>query len=258
MEQFRGQHSTAQHRLKSSLVLGYIIFLHLLIGVLIFKTNFIPKVRDKLFPSAPFTNTHGSEMIKYHLAMDGSVPNGAAIFLGDSITQGLATAAIAPFSVNYGIGWATCPEILRNIPTYKSLNRASVIFLLVGTNDIGRKWGAKLPSCYSNLINSLPPDTPLIWSGIMPVYSQNARNTEIQKANLTIASLCSRRQNCIYVDTSALCSPDSGGATLFNDGLHPNRTGYQRWIKALKKAYFSASRNQSNNSFKPTPLRGAA
>ena len=45
--------------------------------------------------------------------MDSLVPVGATVFIGDSITQGLATSAVVPLSVNYGIGGDTTQDSAR-------------------------------------------------------------------------------------------------------------------------------------------------
>ena len=251
------QHSTAQHsKLKYRLCLVYIIGVHLLVAVLIFKTDFIPKVKAKFLATTTATNPHGERMIVYHQAMDASVPAGATIFLGDSITQGLATAAVSPSSVNYGIGSETTSELLANLPKYQSLERASAAFLMIGINDIGQGKTQHLASQLRAVAAAIPKDLPLVWSGIMPAYSVKIDPAQITAANRAIQEICAARGNCIYVDTQELLS--AGGANLFRDGVHPNDQGYAIWITALRKAYQELAQQKSNNSFKPTPLRGAA
>ena len=253
----RDQHSTAQHsKLKRGLFLAYIICVHLLIALLIFKTDFIPKVKAKLFATPATTNPHGERMIVYHQAMDASVPSGATIFLGDSITQGLATAAVSPASVNYGIGSETTSELLANLPKYQSLERASVAFLMIGINDIGQGKTDHLPTRLQAIAAAIPRELPLVWSGIMPAYSDKIDPAQVTAANRVIQEICAARDRCIYVDTQELLA--AGGTNLFRDGVHPNDRGYTIWISALRKAYLQLTQKKSNNSSKPTPLRGAA
>ncbi len=90
----------------------------------------------------------------------------------------------------------------------------------------------------------------------MPAYSSKIDPFQIASANRVVKEECAARGNCIYVDTQRLLS--AGGANLFRDGVHPNDKGYAIWIAALRKAYQELSEKKSNNSFKPTPLRGAA
>ena len=174
-------------------------------------------------------------MIVYHQAMDALIPDGATIFLGDSITQGLATTAISPASVNYGIGSATSAELLANLTKYHSLQRASAIFLLIGINDLGSEKSAGLTERFEAIVAALPNEVPLIWSGIMPTYSDNIDPAAIESANQVIRKLCSARDKCAYVDTHAIFS--TGGSTLFRDGVHPNDQGYAKWIATLREAY---------------------
>jgi hypothetical protein len=63
-----------------------------------------------------------------HSWMDPSVPGGVAIFLADSITQSLATSAVVPYSINYGIGSHTSEQMLQELPAYQSLRRAATAF----------------------------------------------------------------------------------------------------------------------------------
>lgn len=246
--------STAQHsKLKRKLCLVYIICVHLLVALLIFKTDFIPKVKAKFFASR---TVHGERMIVYHQAMDASIPAGAAIFLGDSITQGLATAAVSPFAVNYGIGSATTSELLANLPKYHSLERASVAFLMIGINDIGQGKTDHLATRLRAVEAAIPRELPLVWSGIMPTYSEKVDPAQITSANRVIREICAARDSCIYVDNQELFS--AGGASLFRDGVHPNDQGYTIWIGALRKAYFESIQKKSNNSLKWDTASGFA
>ncbi len=230
-------------------VVIYIICLHLFVGILIVKTDFIPKFKDK-FGLNPYTARplppdyqHYKEMLTYHKWMDEFVPEKSVVFLGDSITQGLATAAVAPYSVNYGIGGEITAELIDALPYYKSLHRARAIVLAIGINDIwqGRQQG--LPERYSKILDALPKDRPLIWSSVMPVKTNGGwmkmKESDITEANRTIKSLCERRSNCIFVDTWNVLA-DSNGRIIqqyfLDDGIHPSSSGYRQWITVLNKA----------------------
>lgn len=235
----------AQHKnLKSWLCLAYVIGLHFLLAVLLFKTDFIPRVKARFFTTPVASNPHGERMMVYHQAMDASVPAGAAIFLGDSITQGLAAAAVAPIPVNYGIGSATTSELLGNLPKYQSLKRASVVFLTIGINDLAQGKTEGLALRLRAIAAAIPNELPLVWSGIMPVYWKEIDSQQITSANDVISEICAARAGCIYVNTGEVFS--SGGADLFRDGVHPNDRGYEKWIASLRKAYQQVTRQKSN------------
>lgn len=214
--------------------LAYVVGLHLLVGFLVFKTDFIPKVKARLLTDAMAPNPHGQRMIAYHQAMDASVPDGAAIFLGDSITQGLAVAAVSAYPINYGISGATTSELLANLPKYQSLKRASAVFLMIGVNDIGQGKFEGLGDRLRAIAAGIPTGPSLVWSGIMPAYSEGIDPRQITAANTLVKQLCAARAGCTYIDTQALFS--AGGTGLFHDGVHPNDQGYATWIAALRKA----------------------
>lgn len=211
----------------------YLFALHLLLALLVWKTDFLPKVKAMLFATTPRSNPHVANMLAYHRGMDPSVPEGAAIFLGDSITQSLATATVAPHAVNYGIGFATTGDLLRHLPEYKSLNRASIVYLMIGVNDLLLGQAAGLHDRLKQIAQALPTDRRVVWSGLMPVFSPEVSPAQIAAANEVIQVACAERPRCTYVDTVALFAGDS---SLFHDGLHPNERGYARWMAALRGA----------------------
>ena len=101
--------------------------------------------------------------------IDPNVPSGSAIFIGDSITQGLCVSAVFTPSVNYGIGSDTTLGVLKRIPKYQSLNRASMVILEVGVNDLKRRKDEEILSNYSSILKLLPSHLSVIISGILPV-----------------------------------------------------------------------------------------
>lgn len=225
--------------------ISYIIALHLFVVVLIVKTVFIPKLTAKLGVAptphrvAAIPDSHILKMVQFHQWMDASVPDKATIFLGDSITQGLATAAVTPYSINYGIGGETTARLLDAMPMYKSLARASAIFMNIGINDLNQGMKVGLNDRYRKIIKALPPKTPLLWSAIMPAHHGNIVWSDIIDANLTIKTLCAKRGNRVYVDTWKFLTDKDGqmiNRLFLDDGMHLRPEGYRAWITALKQA----------------------
>ena len=167
-----------KHSKWTPLFLAYMVLIHLALIGLFFKTQGSAKATAKFAPEASSAsnttdtanapNPHVPNMLQYHGWVNSSAPEGAAIFLGDSITQGLATAAITPYAINFGIGFQTSAQLLSNLPAYSSLSKARVLFLEIGTNDLAMGQSAGLAERYAKIIQTLPPNTPLIWSGVMP------------------------------------------------------------------------------------------
>jgi lysophospholipase L1-like esterase len=205
---------------------------------LIVKTDFIPKVKAKLGVAAT-SSPHVSSMVRYHQWMDESVPDKATIFLGDSITQGLATAAVAPYSVNYGISGENTEQLLDAIPSYKSLTRARTIVLGIGINDLAQDMKTGLNDRYKKIVEVLPHKTLLIWSAVMPARHEKIAPSDIANANQVIKTLCANRGNCIFVDTWRFLADKNGqmiNPLFLDDGVHLSPNGYKGWISALKQA----------------------
>lgn len=215
----------------------YVFVLHLLIVGLVLKTDFI--VRMKVKPDASPVNPHVSNMLMYHRWMDEFIPDGSIIFLGDSLTQGLATTAIAPNTVNYGIGSENTAQLLEAIPSYRSLMSAKAIFLNIGINDFVQNLGSDTKQRHERIFARMPPDVPLVWSGILPARDKRIPLAEIVSANQNIAALCSSRKNCRYVDTWQLFADKDGqpiDSMFLDDGTHLSHQGYAKWISALRLA----------------------
>ena len=230
--------STARQAAWKMTTLIWVVAVHLLLLFFIVKTQSIPKVITKLTNTNINADPYVSRMVNVHRWMDASVPDKATIFLGDSITQGLATVAIAPYSVNYGIGDENTAQLLEAIPSYKSLARANTIFLAIGINDLSHGQKLGLSDRYRKIVEALPAKTPLVWSAVMPAKSGNITLTDINQVNEVIKAMCVSRANCTYVDTWRFLAKDNEiNSHLFqNDGVHLNADGYEVWIVALRKA----------------------
>lgn len=182
---------------------------------------------------------HFQTMVRYHQWMDELVPEKSIVFLRDSITQGLATVAVAPYAINYGIGGENTAELLDAIPSYKSLARANAIVLAIGINDLSQGKKEGLEDRYQRIVAALPRDKPLIWSSVMPARSKKITSSDIADTNRTIKAMCEKRGNCIFVATWSFLA-DANGLMIqryfLDDGVHLSPDGYRQWISALKQA----------------------
>lgn len=157
-----------------------------------------------------------------NLDTDKHAPRGAAVFLGDSITQRLAASAVEDGAINYGIGSQTSVDLARHAAQYAAVRNARIIYLLVGVNDLAN--GAA-PD-FEGVLTELPDDVPLVWTAIMPAKDISG----IAAANTAAANLCSKRSSCRFVAV-----PITDG-DLEPDGVHLTRSGYEKWISALRDA----------------------
>jgi len=153
--------------LRKNIVIGYLVFIHILLAFVLVKSDILPRVGNRLGYTANVETEitqHFKRMAKYHERIDSNVPSGSAIFIGDSITQGLCVSAVFTPSVNYGIGSDTTLGVLKRLPKYESLNRASMVILEVGINDLKRRKDEEILSNYSSILKLIPSHMPVIIS----------------------------------------------------------------------------------------------
>jgi lysophospholipase L1-like esterase len=227
----------SNNTVKKGSLLIYLAALHVLLVFLLVKTDFIPHIKAK-FGIDTLPNLHIQTMIQLHKAMDASVPDNAVIFLGDSITQGLATAAVTAYSVNYGIGTENTAQLIDNLAIYTSLDRANTVVLAIGINDFIQHKKTGINERLQKLVTRLPHKKRLIWSSIMPVRNEYANLTDIYAANQTIKTLCEQRKTCVFIDSWRFLTDDKGNILhhlFLADGIHLNPDGYKLWIAALKE-----------------------
>ena len=159
--------------MKKRITIIYLIGIHLLLAVVLLKSDFIDRVQTKLGIqqsglSAEIT-PHFHRMLRYHKRMDGNVPDGSVVFIGDSITQGLCVSAITCPSVNYGIGSDTTLGVLQRLQDYRSIDRASAVLLAIGINDMKRRSNDEIFENYRLIIEQIPKTTPIVFSAVLPL-----------------------------------------------------------------------------------------
>lgn len=183
-----------------------------------------------------------SMMRGVHAWMDESVPAGATIFIGDSITMALATAAVAPYSVNYGISWQRSDQLIKSMDIYESILRSSRVFVMVGTNDVleGREVG--IQSRYQAILAKIPANVEVVMSSIPPVGDVviNGRKIDEKIVRAVVAfakTVCEADKRCRFVNTYEALSTDGKPTqgVLLPDQIHLSTKGYQLWIEALRR-----------------------
>ncbi|MDY0363066.1 MAG: GDSL-type esterase/lipase family protein [Desulforegulaceae bacterium] len=222
--------------------------LHVLLVLVLAKSDFIEKVGYKLGVSTtPELSSYYDRITTYHFRMDGNVPDGATLFIGDSITQGLATSAIANPSVNYGIGSDTTLGVLNRIRKYDSLNRADAVVLAIGLNDLSRRSDEKIVTNYKKILDSISEEIPVVVSAILPVDERvqrvNSENKRISKVNKLLRDLSLKYDNVTFSDAGvSLRDSDNNLKSDFHvgDGVHLSSAGYQVWIRELRRALNNA------------------
>ncbi len=201
---------------------------------------------DEQAPAASEITEHFHRMLRYHRYADASAPEGAVIFIGDSITQGLSLAAVTPLGVNYGIGSDTTEGVLLRLPAYRSLERASTVVLAIGVNDLSRRSNEAILVNFQKIIAALPPGPRLLLSAILPLDESVSRrnrgcNAErIIPLNRALAALAQAEpQRITFLNAGPSLVDEVGNLRSeyhVGDGVHLSPEGYAIWISHLREA----------------------
>ena len=169
----------------------------------------------------------------------------ALVFLGDSITQGFGDDFKNAFPgaklANRGIsGDTTRGMLLRLADDVLALDPAGVV-MLMGTNDLEE--GAEPDSIAANVkaiiaaIEAKNPRTPIVLCQMFPSAAEKKRPAEkIKKVNALVAEAVKGDPRVRLVDTWTLFANAEGDAKAeeFPDLLHPNDSGYAKWVAAIR------------------------
>lgn len=172
-----------------------------------------------------------------HLQMDAMVPEGSVVFLGDSLTYGLVTAALVPHCVKFATGGQRSDELLEEMRGLRCLSRASCVVITTGTNDILQGRAQGLGERYEQMLELVPG--PVILCSVPPIqrpgFDQQARATSV-----VARAVCEDSRRCTFLDLhSAL---DGVIGALSADGVHLDVLGYEVWAQMLRQALTHARR----------------
>jgi len=231
--------------MRKKFLIGYVILVHLFLLLVLLKSDFTTRVgyRVGLIGRSEITQ-HFQNMITYHKRMDANIPDGAVIFIGDSMTQGLCVSAVATPSVNFGIGNDTTVGVLVRLREYHSLERASVCVMAIGSNDLQRRRKEEILKNYSLILEAVPPHLPLVFCAVLPVDERvrndlAGKNSRIRELNSGLKALCEAQSpKCMFVDPGPKLTDSSDNLRKEydeGDGVHLNGAGNAIWIQELRK-----------------------
>jgi lysophospholipase L1-like esterase len=231
------------------LAVAYFAILHLFVGLLLWKSDFIYKVNARLGWSASLdyaADRKSRQAAHVYLDRTDQAIRGAhpAALIGDSIVRDLPADMTSTHSLNLGLGGIGTGDIARILAAYPSLSSASATVLSIGINDlcIDRIDNAEFSRRIRKLSGILPREPRLLWISIAPVGASASSAAcpiapdQITRANAAIAAECALLPTCRYVDSyTALVGANGYLKDDFHlgDGIHLSRRGYQIWSQAL-------------------------
>ena len=220
----------------------YIILLHILLVVMLVKSDFILRVKEKL----GITN-YGYEHYRYSLfsqkMVDKNMKKGSIVFIGDSMIEGLCTSCIVNNSINYGIGGDGTIGVINRVKEYTFLKDASAIVLEIGINDMPYLDNETIIKNYKKILNSIPKNIPIIINSIFPIDEsinmfRYGHNKRIRELNNELKKLSQKSPNYNFLDIfdEFLDKNNNLSKELhIGDGIHLNEIGYDKWIRKLKE-----------------------
>lgn len=240
------------------LAVGYFALLHILFAGLVWKTGLVKRFSLGTAPAKrsirPEITDYYRRVLRYHARSVDAVPDGCVIFIGDSITQGLAVSAVSPLAVNYGIGGDTTQGVLERLPVYMpAIERAKCVVVAIGVNDTIYRTPSEAVRNYARILDRLPEDCPVITSAILPVDGSSSealgqRTKWINRFNQELKELVDKRPAATLVDSSVVLDTDGDGqldnSLHDGDGLHLNSAGNRAWAAKLRSAIASLERKE--------------
>lgn len=223
-------------------LLTYFLFLHIILATVVLKSNFISLVERKLglSPTEQIFAPYYKTLVSFHQRIDKNLPDDVVIFIGDSHTQGLATAAVYDRTVNYGIASDTTTGVINRIPLYTTINQAKAIILEIGTNDLFKTSNEAIISNIKKILNVLPQFTPVIVNAIFPMDEVRANqpgiNQRIKAINNAVHTVVMLQKNSFFLNINPILTDKSQQLSKnyhLGDGIHLNKKGYAIWINAL-------------------------
>ena len=173
------------------------------------------------------------------------------VFMGDSITELWSVVYPSFFSeksyINRGIGGQTSPQMLVRFRADVVALKPSVVLLLAGANDIAQNTGPSTIEMIANNIFSMVElakanHINVILCSVLPVFDFYWRQglepaEKIVSLNKMIREYADAN-DIVYLDYySAMLDEQKGLKSIYSeDGVHPNKSGYEVMSPLAEKA----------------------
>ncbi len=236
---------------KKTLLITYLVCLHLLLLSFLMERQLSDFFHNNVVEKDTELTDYFHTMVAFQQRIDKNLAPKSALFIGDSLTQGLAVSRITSNAVNYGIGNDTTVGVIDRLPLYQSIESSKFIVLAIGVNDFKYRSIEQIIANFDVILLMLSSARQIIISAILPV-DENAqhyiKNNEIKRLNTSLAELSLNFPNADYFDISDKLSLSENLIDHYHvgDGVHLNKAGYDIWINNLKTWL---AKNETFNSF---------
>jgi lysophospholipase L1-like esterase len=202
--------------------------------------NGIKDLKQKLGFGVELTKWNG--LYFPELTRPGSRSPIEVVMLGDSITAGADWAGMFPQVgiVNLGVLGDTSAGVLNRLEDSVDL-KPRMVFLMIGVNDIRRKFPIELVEMHVELAAER-----LMGNGITPVIQSTLYvfdekvNEKVKALNMMMRAWCAGR-SIAYVDLNDVLSADGALLARYTeDGIHLNKEAYRLWGDVVRPYILSA------------------
>ena len=226
---------------------AYLVFIHVLLVVVIAKSDFIDRVATKFGFAPQELPSHYQAMAEFHDRVDQNVPAQSVLFIGDSHIQGLAVSAVTDHAVNFGIGGDTTVGVMKRLRRYQSLTSVKAVVLAIGFNDLRLRSNAEIIKRMGEILTYLDERASVVLCAVIPVGQKEheAFNQRIRNLNASLKEMVSRHNRVTYLDSfSGLLTPQGYLPSHYHvsDGVHLSEQGYAHWISQLAQSLKSAEK----------------
>jgi lysophospholipase L1-like esterase len=242
------------------LAIIYVILLHLVVGFLLIKPNFLNRLYRKLKmrnvsidgPEYYMETQWDYFSIKSRTLKQES---NQFVFLGDSLITVLCVENL--FSgINLGIAGESVKRAKDKIPLLSNLANKNIV-LSYGINDIPNP-SAEIVSDYVALIERLPLSAEIYISSILPVdetaavkyFNPPKSNRQIHELNLLLSEYAKSNERIHFLCTNTYLLDTNGGLKKSfhkGDGIHLNEQGNLLWFKAIQEELQGSKKSFLNN-----------
>jgi lysophospholipase L1-like esterase len=227
---------------------GYVVLLHVLLVVLILKTNFLLLAGKTLglIPPEEWTLQFYAAILA-QAEQDARLPPASVILLGDSIIAELNPQEVADDAVNFGLGGDTTNTLYRRLAVLHSIVRSRVVIVEVGVNDLKYRAIGPIVSDYRKVLGRLAAVPRVVVMSVLPVdpAGQAARerpylqNQTIETLNRGLHILCRQQMNCHFLDAwPAIAASQSN--IFGSDGWHLSDAGRHVLAGLMRNALTSS------------------
>lgn len=246
----RGRRLSLGRRLLHAAGITYIIAVHVLLAVLVFKTNFLVLAGKTLgmVPPEEWTTSFLRQVLQ-QAAEDTDVPPHAVILVGDSLIAELPATAIDRRAVNYGLGGDTTHTLLARLPVLRGIATSRAVVLGVGVNDLKYRPVHQIEQDYARLLTRLStvrmvlavPVLPVIESGNAARRRPYLRNTTIAILDRGLSRLCAQQTNCRFLNIRPFVTATDRISLYGNDGWHLSAAGANELARLIRNALSTVS-----------------